>query len=68
MANNINGHHYSPEAVPATMKFLELLHNSDFEMLVDFHPGVDESITLVDRETNTAITLVVFESDDGEDI
>lgn len=66
--NEINGHSYpEPRTVPATQKFLDLLQGSGFVVLDDFHPGVNGSMTLVDRETSSAITLVIFESSDEDD-
>jgi hypothetical protein len=64
MSNNINGHDYeTPATVPATQVFLQLIaDNPDFAIVEDFHPGVNESITLVHHDTHSAITLVIFES------
>jgi hypothetical protein len=51
-----------PEAVPATAKFIELLAGSNFVVMEDFHPGFENSLTLVDQETKSAITVVIVES------
>ena len=67
--NVINGHRYEdPRTVAAGVKFLRLLSDSEFDVMDDFHPGVDGSLTLVDAETRSAVTLLVFEaSDDADD-
>lgn len=57
-----------PDAVGATMRFIELLRESPFEVMENFHPALDDSITLVDLDSNSAITLVIVESDDGQPI
>jgi hypothetical protein len=64
VSNNINGHDYlTPPTVPATQVLLEMLADSpEFAIVEDFHPGVNESITLVHHGTHSAVTLVIFES------
>lgn len=50
-----------PETVPATLKLLSLLAEH-FDVLEDFHPAYEDSITLVDSETRSGVTLVIVES------
>lgn len=50
-----------PATVPATTKFLTLVAEH-FAVLENFHPGYPESISLVDPETRSGITVVIVES------
>lgn len=61
MTNTPSGPSGPPQSVPATLKFLELVADH-FQVLEDFHPAYEDSITLVDKTTRSAITLVIVES------
>lgn len=51
--------------VPATVKLLSLLQDSGFAVLENFHPGFPDSITLVDADSDSAITVQIVESSDA---
>lgn len=67
MKDNFGREVKEPEAVPATIKLLALLQDN-FIVLEDFHPGFTNSVTLVDRESTSAITLVIVESSDKKEL
>ncbi len=54
-----------PDSVGATIKFVELVH-ANFEVLEGWHPGFPGALVLVDRESNSAITVQIVESDDDD--
>lgn len=61
MSNDASGPAGPPETVPATLKLISML-SDQFDLLENFHPAYAESLTIVDRETRSAVTLVVVES------
>jgi hypothetical protein len=55
------------KTVPATTKFLTLLLDN-FSVLENFHPAFEDSVTIVDVETGSAITVVIVEAADKDDV
>jgi hypothetical protein len=56
------------KTVPATVKLLSLLQGSGFIVLDDFHPNFPDSLTLVDPDTRSAVTIGVLEAADSHDV
>ncbi len=49
------------QTVGATVKLLTLLADN-FDVLDDFHPAYPGSVTLVDRDSHSGITVQIVES------
>jgi hypothetical protein len=56
-----------PATVPATLRFLALVAESEFAVLEDFHPAWPGSVTLVDPHSRSAITVAIVESADADE-
>lgn len=66
MTNDFGTPVAEPATVPATTKLLELLAQN-FTVLEDFHPAFTGSLTLMDRASRSAVTIVIVESADNSD-